>query len=263
MLFVIDVGNTNLVLGIYEGDELRFSYRMSTDRTRSSDEIGFFFLQILQNAAIRTEQIEDVIISSVVPPIMHALENAVRKYIKKEPIVITSATPLPMKILLDNPFELGADRIVNAIAAYELYGGPLIVIDFGTATTFCAVAENGDYLGGIIYPGLKISVDALVERTAKLPKIEIVHPERVIGKNTVQSMQSGLVHGYAGMVDSLVRKMAKEMNVETVNVVATGGLSVLISKETETISHINRDLTLTGLKLIYQKYLKKKETKEK
>lgn len=256
MLFVIDVGNTNVVLGIYEGDDLRFSYRMTTERTRSSDEIGFFFLQILQNANITTEQIEDVVISSVVPPIMHALENAVRKYIKKEPLIVSSATPLPMKILLDNPLELGADRIVNAIAAHEIYGGPLIVIDFGTATTFCAVAENGDYLGGIIYPGLKISIDALVERTAKLPKIEIIRPEHVIGKNTVQSMQSGLVHGYAGMVDSLVRKIAKEMNTDKVTVVATGGLSVLISKEAETISHINRDLTLTGLKIIYQKYLK-------
>ncbi len=256
MLFVIDVGNTNVVLGIYEGDDLRFSYRMTTERTRSSDEIGFFFLQILQNANITTEQIEDVVISSVVPPIMHALENAVRKYIKKEPLIVSSATPLPMKILLDNPLELGADRIVNAIAAHEIYGGPLIVIDFGTATTFCAVAENGDYLGGIIYPGLKISIDALVERTAKLPKIEIIRPEHVIGKNTVQSMQSGLVHGYAGMVDSLVRKIAKEMNADKVTVVATGGLSVLISKEAETISHINRDLTLTGLKIIYQKYLK-------
>lgn len=256
MLFVIDVGNTNVVLGIYEGDDLRFSYRMTTERTRSSDEIGFFFLQILQNANITTEQIEDVVISSVVPPIMHALENAVRKYIKKEPLIVSSATPLPMKILLDNPLELGADRIVNAIAAHEIYDGPLIVIDFGTATTFCAVAENGDYLGGIIYPGLKISIDALVERTAKLPKIEIIRPEHVIGKNTVQSMQSGLVHGYAGMVDSLVRKIAKEMNADKVTVVATGGLSVLISKEAETISHINRDLTLTGLKIIYQKYLK-------
>ena len=257
MLFVIDVGNTNIVLGIYKGEELRFSYRMATDRTRSSDEIGFFFLQILQNANIKINQIEDVVISSVVPPIMHSLENAVRKYIKKEPLIINSATPLPMKILLDNPLELGADRIVNAIAAYELYGGPVIVIDFGTATTFCAVAQNGDYLGGIIYPGLKISIDALVERTAKLPRIEITKPKNVIGKNTVQSMQSGLIHGYAGMVDSIIYKMINEMGSENISVVATGGLSTLISKESKTISHINRDLTLTGLKIIYQKYLKK------
>lgn len=256
MLFVIDVGNTNVVMGIYEGDVLRFSYRMATDRTRSSDEIGFFFLQILQNSKVEIQQIEDVVISSVVPPIMHSLENAVRKYIKKEPLIVNSATALPMNILLDNPSELGADRIVNAIAAHELYGGPVIVIDFGTATTFCAVAQNGDYLGGIIYPGLKISIDALVERTAKLPRIEISKPEHVIGKNTVESMQSGLIHGYAGMVDSLVRKMGNEMGAHSLSVVATGGLSTLISKESETITHINRDLTLVGLKIIYQKYLK-------
>lgn len=256
MLFVIDVGNTNVVMGIYEGDVLRFSYRMATDRTRSSDEIGFFFLQILQNSKVEIQQIEDVVISSVVPPIMHSLENAVRKYIKKEPLIVNSATALPMSILLDNPSELGADRIVNAIAAHELYGGPVIVIDFGTATTFCAVAQNGDYLGGIIYPGLKISIDALVERTAKLPRIEISKPEHVIGKNTVESMQSGLIHGYAGMVDSLVRKMGNEMGAHSLSVVATGGLSTLISKESETITHINRDLTLVGLKIIYQKYLK-------
>lgn len=256
MLFVIDVGNTNVVMGIYEGDVLRFSYRMATDRTRSSDEIGFFFLQILQNSKVEIQQIEDVVISSVVPPIMHSLENAVRKYIKKEPLIVNSATVLPMNILLDNPSELGADRIVNAIAAHELYGGPVIVIDFGTATTFCAVAQNGDYLGGIIYPGLKISIDALVERTAKLPRIEISKPEHVIGKNTVESMQSGLIHGYAGMVDSLVRKMGNEMGAHSLSVVATGGLSTLISKESETITHINRDLTLVGLKIIYQKYLK-------
>lgn len=257
MLFAIDVGNTNIVLGIYENNELRFSYRMTTDRTRSSDEIGFFFLQLLQNSEVSVEQIDDVIISSVVPPIMHSLENAVRKYIKKEPIVVNASTPLPMKILMDNPREVGADRLVNAVAAYELYGGPAIVIDFGTATTFCTISEAGDYLGGVIYPGLKISVDALVERTAKLPRIEIVRPERVIGKNTINSMQSGLVYGYAGMVDAIVKKIAAEIHAEKINVIATGGLSTLISKETERITHIDRNLTLTGLKIIYEKYIRR------
>lgn len=256
MLFTIDVGNTNIVLGIYDGDELKFSYRMATDRTRSSDEIGFFFLQLLANSGVSPEEIEDAVISSVVPPIMHSLENAVRKYFKKEPIIISSATALPMQIKIDNPRELGADRIVNAIAAYELYGGPAVVIDFGTATTFCCIDENGDYLGGAIYPGLKISVDALVERTAKLPRIEISKPDNVIGKNTVQSMQSGVVYGYVGMVDYIVNKMATEIGATKINVIATGGLSSLISKESKTITHINRDLTLSGLKIIYDKYLK-------
>ena len=256
MLFTIDVGNTNIVLGIYDKDELKFSYRMATDRTKSSDEIGFFFLQILQNAGINPSQIEDAVISSVVPPVMHSLENAVRKYFKKEPIVISSSTPLGMEILIDNPKELGADRIVNAIAAYELYGGPAIVIDFGTATTFCVINEDGNYLGGAIYPGLKISIDALVERTAKLPRIEITKPENVIGKNTVNSMQSGIVYGYVGMVDFIVKKMAKELGADDLKVIATGGLSTLISEESETITHIDRDLTLKGLKIIYEKYLK-------
>lgn len=256
MLFTIDVGNTNIVLGIYDKDELKFSYRMATDRTRSSDEIGFFFLQLLQNSGIDPAQIEDAVISSVVPPVMHSLENAVRKYLKKEPIIINSSTPLPMKILIDNPRELGADRIVNAIAAYELYGGPAIVIDFGTATTFCTINEDGNYLGGAIYPGLKISVDALVERTAKLPRIEIAKPDNVIGKNTIQSMQSGIVYGYVGMVDYIVKKISKEIGADKIRVIATGGLSTLISAESETITHIDRDLTLKGLKIIYEKYLK-------
>lgn len=256
MLFVIDVGNTNIVLGIYDQKELKYNYRMTTDRTRSSDEIGIFFMQLLSHSKISPAEIDDVVISSVVPPIMHSLENAVRKYIKKEPYIVSNRTPLPMKILMDNPLELGADRIVNAISAFEQYGGPLIVIDFGTATTFCAINQNGDYLGGAIYPGLKISMDALVERTAKLPRIEIAKPEHVIGKNTVQSMQSGIVYGYVGMVDYLIKKMSDELGLKNVQVIATGGLSSLIAKESKKITRIDRNLTLTGLKIIYDKYLK-------
>lgn len=251
MLFVIDVGNTNIAMGFYDGDTLVSSYRMATEKNRSSDEIGLFFLQIFQNAGIEINRIDGVAISSVVPQIMHALENAVRKYVKVTPFVVTSQLPLGMKILLDNPAELGADRLVNAIAAYRTYGGPTIIIDFGTATTFCVVNAEGNYLGGAIYPGLKVSMDALVEKTSKLPKVEIVKPEHVIGNNTVKSMQSGIVYGYAGMVDYIVSKMKDELGAPKANVIATGGLSTLIAGEARSITHTSRNLTLIGLKMIY------------
>ncbi len=253
MLLVIDVGNTNTVLGLYDKDTLVQSFRMSTDKNRSSDEIGMFIMQILMAKQLDVSQIEDVIIASVVPPLMHSLENAIKKYLNLTPYVVTHKTPLGMRILLDNPKELGTDRLVNAFAAAYLYGGPVIIIDLGTATTFCAVNENGDYLGGAIYPGLKISVDALVEKTAKLPRVEITEPDEAIGKNTISAMQSGLYYGYAGMIDYIVEKFKQELGAPDAKVVATGGLSKLIASESKAIEIINRDLTLTGLKLIHDK----------
>jgi len=253
MLFVIDVGNTNIVLGFYKGDALVASYRMATDKNKSSDEIGLFFSHILHNAGIRPEEISDVMISSVVPPIMHALINASRKYLNKLPTVIQPlGQQLGLNILTDNPGELGADRLVNAFAAHKIYGCATIIIDFGTATTFCAVTAGGDYLGGVIYPGLKISMDALVENTAKLPRVEILRPRTVIGKNTVHSMQSGIVYGYAGMVDAIARRMREELAEDKVRVVATGGLAKLIAGVSEEITDINSNLTLEGLRLIYE-----------
>ena len=253
MLLVIDVGNTNTVLGLYDGETLVQSFRMSTDKNRSSDEIGMFIMQVLMAKQLDFSQIEDVIIASVVPPVMHSLENAIKKYLNITPYVVTSKTPLGMKILIDNPKELGMDRLVNAFAAQYIYGGPVIIIDLGTATTFCAVNENGDYLGGAIYPGLKISVDALVEKTAKLPRVEITEPESAIGKNTIAAMQSGLYYGYAGMIDYLVEKFKQELSAPNAKVVATGGLAKLIASESKAIEIINRDLTLEGLKLIHEK----------
>lgn len=253
MLFVIDVGNTNTVMGLYSGDDLVQSFRMSTDKNRSSDEIGMFFMQILMSAKLDISEIEDVIIASVVPPLMHSLENAVKKYLNITPYIVTSDTPINMKILTDNPKELGTDRLVNAFAAAYLYGGPIIIIDLGTATTFCAVNENGDYLGGVIYPGIKISIDALVEKTAKLPRVEITEPTNVIGKNTISAMQSGIYYGYAGMIDYVVEKFKEELKAPNAKVVATGGLAKLIASESKSIEIINRDLTLTGLKLIHDK----------
>ncbi len=253
MLLVIDIGNTNIVGGVYEGETLKAQFRMATDKNRSSDELGLFFTQMLLLEGIHIADITGVIISSVVPPIMHAMENAMKKYIHHTPIIVTNQMDLGMRIRLYNPAELGADRLVNAIAAYELYGGPALIIDFGTATTICAVSGEGDYVGGVIYPGLKVAVDALVEKTAKLPRIEIVRPETVIGRGTVHGMQSGILFGYIGAVDYLVRRMANELGTDDVNVVATGGLAKMISAESETITHIDRNLTLKGLRLIYER----------
>ena len=253
MLFVIDVGNTNIVAGFYEGDNLKSSYRMATDKNKSSDEIGLFFSQLLNHEGISKEEIRDVIISSVVPSIMHALENAIKKYVGISPIVVNGSLDLGLNICYDDPKEVGADRIVNAVAVDKIYGGPAVIIDFGTATTFCVIDGWSNYLGGVIYPGLKISMDALVEKTSKLPRIEIIRPENVVGKNTVCSMQSGLVFGYAGMVDAIVSRIKKEIGTPEMLVIATGGLSTLIAKESETIQTIDKNLTIKGLKIIYDR----------
>ena len=253
MLFVIDVGNTNIVAGFYEGDKLKSSYRMATDKNKSSDEIGLFFSQLLNHEGISKEEIRDVIISSVVPSIMHALENAIKKYVGISPILVNGSLDLGLNICYDDPKEVGADRIVNAVAVDKIYGGPAVIIDFGTATTFCVIDGCSNYLGGVIYPGLKISMDALVEKTSKLPRIEIIRPENVVGKNTVCSMQSGLVFGYAGMVDAIVSRIKKEIGTPEMLVIATGGLSTLIAKESETIQTIDKNLTIKGLKIIYDR----------
>lgn len=253
MLLVIDVGNTNMVFGIYKGDEMIVNYRMATDKERSADEIGMLFHQFLGYEGIAVTDIEDVIISSVVPQVMYSLDHAIRKYVKMDPIVVGLDVIPDMPNLYENPSEVGADRIVNAIAGYEKYGGPLIIIDFGTATTFCAISEKGEYLGGVIFPGIKISMEALFQRAAKLPRVEIVKPEHIIGKNTVQSMQAGAVYGYAGSVDDIVKRMKEELGQEDVKVIATGGLSRLIASEASSIQKIDRNLTLFGLKVIYDR----------
>lgn len=251
MLLAIDVGNTNIVLGVYDGEEPKAYFRLSTSYERSRDEYGVMFLSFLQHKGISVEDIEAVIISSVVPQVMYSLERSVKKYIGKEPIVIDNKTDFGMKILYNNPAEVGADRIVNAYAAKKLYGTPLIIVDFGTATTFCAVSENGDYLGGAISPGIKISTEALFTRTAKLPRVEISKPDAVIGKNTVESMQSGILYGYVGQVIYIVNKMREEMKAPEARVIATGGLANLIAAETDIFFDINGSLTLEGLRLFY------------
>ena len=253
MILVVDVGNTNIVLGVYEGKNLLNHWRMATDRDKTSDEIGMFVLSLMRHEKLEPEKIEAVVISSVVPHIMYSLEHAVRKYFKVEPLIVGPGVKTGINIKIENPREVGADKIVNAVAAYELYGGPLIIVDFGTATTFCAVSSRGEYLGSVICPGVKISADALFQRTAKLPRIELAKPECVIGRNTVTSMQAGIVYGYIGQVDYLVNRMKREMKEEGVRVIATGGLARLIAGGSETIHEINGFLTLEGLRIIHEK----------
>lgn len=253
MLMALDVGNTNIVIALYEGDALRRSWRMSTDKNRSGDEMGMTLLSFLQAEQVQPEKINDVIISSVVPPIMHSLSNAVRRYLNCEPIVIGPGVKTGLNIRYDNPREVGADRIVNAVAAVKKYGVPIIIVDFGTATTYCAVDRKGDYIGGVITPGVQISLDALFERAAKLPRVEIIKPDTLIGRNTVSAMQAGAVYGQVGQVDYIVNRMRKELGEPTCRVIATGGLAKLIAPETETIQDVDSMLTLDGLKIIYDK----------
>ncbi len=255
LLLVIDVGNTNIVFGVYRDKELLYDWRIATERDRTSDEYGLLFEQIFRYHGLSLKEVKNVIISSVVPPLMHTLPAMSIKYFGIDPIVVGPGVKTGMNIKYDNPREVGADRIVNAVAAYEKYGGPLIIVDFGTAITFCAVSKEGDYLGGAITPGIKISAEALFMRTAKLPKVEIAKPEKVIAKNTTNSIQSGLVFGYIGMVDYIIEKMIKEMEQDEgkVNIIATGGFSSLIASESKYIKKIDKLLTLDGLRIVFER----------
>jgi type III pantothenate kinase len=251
MLFAIDVGNTNICMGLFIDDNLVSDWRISTVNERTSDETGLLIMQFFAFAGMERETVDDVIISSVVPPIMHSLVLAIKKYIGKNPIIVSHKINTGINILYENPSEVGADRIANAVAGFQLYGGPLIIVDFGTATTFCAISEKGDYLGGVICTGIKASMDALFAKTAKLPRIDIIKPKNVIGKNTIESMQSGAIYGFAGQADYIIRKIKKQLG-ENTTVVATGGFARLIAAEVKSIDIINSQLTLNGLKKIYQ-----------
>lgn len=258
MILLIDVGNTNIVLGVYdeEKEKLVGDWRLSTDSKKTSDEYGVEIMQLFYYKNFKVEDIKGVILSSVVPNIVYTLEHMIRKFFDKTPIVVGPGVKTGINIKYDNPKEVGADRIVNAVAAHEIYKRHVIIIDFGTATTFCALNKDGDYLGGVICPGVKISSDALFERAAKLPRVELVKPDNIICKNTVSSMQAGIVFGYIGQVQYIVSKMKKEM-MEMYNeepfVVATGGLARLIYEEGNCIDKIDSFLTLEGLKIIYDK----------
>ena len=255
MLLVIDVGNTNIVFGIYKDKELLNNWRIASEKHRTSDEYGLLFEQIFRYHVLEAEDIDSIIISSVVPPLMHTLSNMCVKYFDIDPIMVGPGVKTGMDIKYDNPKEVGADRIVNGVAGYEKYGGPLIIVDFGTAITFDVISKEGDYLGGAITPGIGISSEALFMKTSKLPKVEIAKPDRVIGKNTVNSIQSGLVYGYVGLVDYIIDNIIHELNhkKDSVKVIATGGFARLIGEESKYISDIDNLLTLEGLRIIYER----------
>jgi type III pantothenate kinase len=255
MLLAIDVGNTNIVLGVFEGRELVRSWRLQTLRDRTADELGLTVDGLFAHARIDHDGIEGVVLGSVVPPLTNTVVGMLWKYFSRRPLVVDPATNSGMPILYSNPSEVGADRIVNAIAAFEQFGGngrPLIVCDFGTATTLDAVSAKGEYLGGAICPGVTISADALFQRAARLPRIEVRKPATVIGRTTVGAMESGLFFGYVGMVEGLVRRMNVELGGDAI-CVATGGLAVVIAPETQLFAHVDVELTLQGLRLVWER----------
>ena len=250
MLLAIDIGNTNIVWGIFDGDKLVADWRIGTDYSKTTDEYAILLLDLLRVEGISPERVDGVILSSVVPPLTPQFEELAETYFHCLPLIVSAELETGLTIKYANPLEVGSDRIVNAAAAYRRYGGPIIIVDFGTATTFCAVTADGEYLGGAIAPGLRISAEALYARTAKLPKIELARPKSAIGRDTVASMQAGLVFGYAGLVDELVRRIQQELGRDCF-VLATGGLAELIAPESHSIREVRPHLTLQGLALLY------------
>lgn len=257
MLFVIDVGNTNTVLGVFDEGTLQHEWRIKTDRYKTEDEFAVLIQSLFELKQLTFSSIQSIMISSVVPPIMHALEKLCHEYFQIEPLIIGHKMIRScLHIEYPKPEELGADRMVNAVGAIEKYGAPLIIIDFGTATTYCYIDENKAYEGGLISPGINISLDALYRKAAKLPKIEVEQPDTVVGHTTVKAMQSGVYYGYVGQVDGIVKRILKEKSVDA-KVIATGGLAKLIANASETITEVEPHLTLFGLEAIYRKVQKK------
>ncbi len=246
MILTIDVGNTNTVLGVFNKGELINNWRISTDKDKTPDEYGILFYNLFSYFNLKIGDIKGIIISSVVPPVVTVLQKTTRTFFNTQPLIIGPGIKTGMNIKMDNPREVGADRIVNAVAAYQKYGGPLIIIDSGTATTFCAVTRDGNYLGGAIAPGIGVSTEALFRYAAKLPRVELSRPESAIGKNTIMGLQSGIIFGFVGQVEGLIDRFKKELGQES-KVIATGGLVNLIAEETDKIDYVEPFLTLEGL----------------
>lgn len=252
MILVMDTGNTNIVLGVYKGKELKYHWRMETYRHKTEDEYAMQVKALFSHVGLRFEDISGIIISSVVPPVMYPLEQMCQKYFNLKPLVVGPGMKTGLNIQYENPREVGADRIVNAVAAIEEYGSPLIIVDFGTATTYCYVNEDGGYMGGAIAPGIGISMEALFSRASKLPRIELTRPGQVVGKNTIAAMQSGIVFGYVGQLEGIVARLKAQSKIEP-KVIATGGMADLIASESPVIDIVDNFLTLKGLYLIYER----------
>ena len=250
MLLTIDIGNTSIKLGVFEDENLKASWHIATDIDRMADEYAVVLLELLKQQGIAHDAVKKVAMCSVVPPLTATFEELLLKYFGIFPLVVEAGVKTGVCIRMDNPGEVGADRIVNAAAAHNLYGGPIIIVDMGTATTFDAVSTEGDYLGGAIAPGMVIAIETLSEKAAMLPRVELTKPEKAIGSNTISAMQSGILFGYVGLVEGLVERIKKELD-EKSKVVATGGHAELIAAETAIIDVVNTDLTLHGLRLIY------------
>lgn len=253
MLLAVDVGNTNITIGAFERERLVTTFRMTTGLPRTSDEYGTEIRSLLTNNGISPNAIDHAIFSSVVPNIMHSLTSAMIKYFNVTPIIVEPGITTGLQIATENPRQLGADRIVDAVGAYELYGGPLIVIDYGTATTYDLVDENGVFLAGVICPGIRLSAKALCEDTAKLPEIEIKKPDSILGRETISSIQAGLVYGQIGQTEYIVERMKKEAGFSDIKVIATGGLGKIIAGETRSIDIYDATLTLQGMRFIYER----------
>lgn len=253
MIFVFDVGNTNMIFGVYEGEELLHHWRMSTDGLKTEDEYAMTIQALFADVGLSFTDISGIAISSVVPSIMFALERMCEKYFHRQPLVIGPEVATGLVIAADDPKEVGADRIVNAVAGIHLFGPPLIIVDFGTATTYCYVDEEAKYRGGAIAPGIETATDALISRASKLPRIEITQPPSVIGANTIRAMQSGVLYGYVGQVEGMVSKIKTEMGSNPC-VIATGGLASLIAENTDCLEVVDPFLTLRGLQLIYARH---------